>query len=255
MKTTEHTANVDASTPDELWEGIAAWIDELGLQAGDQLPSLRELASHLGARPTIVRDVLLQAQARGTVKIVPRVGAFLQQLPAANAHSAKSPAESIAVAAEQELGRERHNLLHLLDARRTLEIELVGRAAERRRVEDLLPARKALETLLQLSPETSRADYTALDLQFHEELARLAGNSVLLALLRTLIPVVRAQTLEALAAVPTNTEMRTLSDRQHAAIYAAVAAGDAPRAQREMREHLSVSYDYLMRMLQSPPTR
>jgi len=253
MRARQNTPRAKTSTPDELWNGIAAWIGDLKLEAGDQLPSLRELASHLSARPTIVRDVLLQAQARGLVTIVPRVGAFLQRASQANVSAARSAGDPIADAWQGKLHSEHHNLLHLLDARRTLEMELIGRAATCRRVEDLLPARQALEALLQLKPETARDEYIQLDMKFHEELARLAGNSVLHAMLCTLIPVVRQQVLHALAEVPTNTNMRLISDRQHASIYAAVVAGDAPRAQREMHEHLSVSYNYLLRMLASPP--
>lgn len=229
-------------TAEAVWDSIAAWIRESNFKAGDQLPGFRELAVRLGVKPTVVRDALLHAQAKGAVRIVPRVGAFVH----GSAGATISPASASAI--------ESHNLLHLLDARRLVEVELIGRAAERRRVEDLLPARRALEALLQLAPEAPRAEFVVVDVRFHQELAQLAGNPVLANMLRWLLETIRPQLIAALADVPTNAQMRLRSDQYHASIYSAVAEGDAAKARREMHEHLSVAYDYLLRLLQSPPT-
>jgi GntR family transcriptional regulator, transcriptional repressor for pyruvate dehydrogenase complex len=237
----------------EVWGLIADYAASLNLASGEPLPAVRELAERIGAKPSVVRDALLQAQAKGAVRIVPRVGAFLSATPAearrlvCDEPRTDGPAWSAACSTAW-LG-EQHNPLHILDARRLIEVEMIGRSAELRRLEDLLPARKSLEAMLNLPADAPRLAYIELDYQFHSELARPAGNAVLSALQRKFQEIASQQ----FADLPANLEQRSISDRYHAAIYAAVADGDAPRARREMHEHLSVTYDYLMSTLPYPP--
>jgi GntR family transcriptional repressor for pyruvate dehydrogenase complex len=231
------------SDPD-LLRSILDVVQERGLKVGDQLPSIRDLAEQLEVKPTAVRDALLQAQAMGLVRILPRAGAFLQL--------------SVPVAAEETLASifplvgspQEPNLFHLLDARRLLEIELAGRAAERRCLEDLLPVHRALQGMLELPAAAPRAEYVNHDIRFHVEIVRLAGNSVLFAMQRTLMESLRPH----LNAVPQSHERRGQTDHSHAAIYAALVAGDADSARAEMRRHLSMAYDSLLRDIQEPPS-
>src|SRR5689334_9727712 len=63
-----------ASPPDQpsVWDSIWAIIQDRGLQVGDQLPSIRELADRLEVKQTAVRDALLKAESTGLIKILPR---------------------------------------------------------------------------------------------------------------------------------------------------------------------------------------
>lgn len=233
----------------DVWLGVLQVAEQDKLAAGDQLPSVRNLAERLGVKATQVRDALLQAQARGAVRIVPRVGAFLET----TSSEARALTGSLDVAAHASLAallaHESHNVLQLLDARRLIEVELVGRTAERRRLEELVPARRALEALMRLPLDAPRAEYVAVDLEFHSELAKLSGNALLAGIQATLMQLLRPHLL----AVPPTVQQRSNADRSHAAIYSAVVDGDADRARREMREHLSLAYDSLLRDLQQPP--
>jgi GntR family transcriptional repressor for pyruvate dehydrogenase complex len=227
----------------EVLRSIQDLVQEQGLKAGEQLPPIRELAERLEVKQSVVRDALLQAQTMGWVRILPRAGAFLQ------AAGAGAPEEALAGALQSALGQEEPNPLHLLDARRLIEIELAGRAAEHRRLEDLLPVRRALEAMLQMPAEAPRVEYVGHDIRFHVEIARLAGNGALFAVQRTLMELLRPHLNE----VPRARENRGRTDRSHAAIYAALVAGDADKARTAMREHLSMAYDSLLRDLQEPP--
>lgn len=228
-----------ADAAEDVLPAIIELVRGRRLKIGDQLPAIRELAERLEAKPTAVRDALLRAQAMGLVRVRPRAGAFLCQLPGA-------PADALAATA---LAEDAPNLFHLLDARRLIEIELAGRAAERRRLEDLLPVRRALEAMLRLPADVARSEYVGHDVRFHVEIGRLAGNAVLFAMLRTLMEELRPH----LAEVPWAPERRGRTDRSHAAIYAALAAGDGDKARTEMGKHLSMAYDSLLRDLQEPP--
>lgn len=218
-------------------------IQEQGLNVGDQLPSIRELAVSLGVKPTVVRDALLQAQTMGLVRILPRSGAFLQSL------SYAPLVDALASTLKPALMQEDHNLFHLLDARRLLEVELAGRAADRRRLEDLLPLRQALEAMARIPQTQRRKEYVENDVRFHVEVARLAGNAVLLMMQQSLLDLLRPH----LVRLPWTPERRLRTDRSHAAIYAALVAGDSGKARAEMGEHLSMAYDSLLKYVQDPP--
>ena len=233
-----------AGVLDSIWEIVR----QRGLKAGDQLPSIRELADRLELKQTAVRDALLKAEAMGLIKVLPRAGAFLQ----ANAH-ASAPVgldEMLPAAFQSALVCDEQNLLHLLDARRLIEIELAGRAAERRRLEDLLPVRRALEAMFQQSSDAARSEYVGHDVRFHIEIARLSGNAALFAIQRTLMELLRPHLNE----VPRSLQRRAMTDRSHAAIYEALVAGDAEKARSEMRAHLSLAYDSMLRDLEKVPT-
>jgi GntR family transcriptional repressor for pyruvate dehydrogenase complex len=244
------TRPVETATPSQSLEkssvirAILDLIQEQGLRVGDQLPSIRELAFSIGVKPTVVRDALLQAQTMGLVRILPRAGAFLQSLTYAPL------VDALANTLKPALMQEDHNLFHLLDARRLLEIELAGRAAEHRRLEDLLPLRRTLEAMAQIPQTRRRVEYVENDVRFHVEIARLAGNAVLLTLQQSLLELLRPHLMR----LPWTPERRLRTDRSHAAIYAALVAGDAAKARAEMGEHLSMAYDSLLSYVQDPPT-
>ena len=234
----------------DVLRAIWAIVQDGRLKAGDQLPSIRELADQLDVKPTAVRDALLQAQTMGLVKVLPRAGAFLQAaspMPRGVVPALEAVLSGIFPIAWSD---DEFNLFHLLDARRLVEIELVGRAAERRRLEELLPLRRALDAMLNLRVDTPRADYVELDIRFHMEIARLAGNLVLLSVQRTLMELLRPH----LNDVPYDLQRRGTTDRSHVAIYESLVAADSDRARAEMREHLSLAFDGLLRDIQAPPT-
>jgi DNA-binding FadR family transcriptional regulator len=228
------------TAPDAL-QSILDYLRAQDLPIGAQLPSIRELAERLDLKPTAIRDALLRAQTMGLICVRPRAGAFLQ---------AQVPANATELSSGPLLPLEAPNLFHLLDARRLIEIELAGRAAERRRLEDLLPVRRALEALLQMPEETPRAEHVAQDIRFHLEIARLAGNDVLFGVQRTLMEQLRPHMNE----VPPSLQRRSLIDRSHAGIYEALVAGAPERTRTEMRDHLSLAYDSLLRSIQEPLT-
>lgn len=217
---------------------------------GEQLPSVRELAERLHVKPTVVRDALLHAQARGAIRIVPRVGAFLQTTAIAARSLTAGISDAIPLALQSALATGTTNVLHLLDARRLIEVELVGRAAERRRLEDLLPVRRALESLLKLAPTQDRSEYVERDIRFHVAIAKLSGNDVLAGIQSTLMELLRPHLLE----IPRSSERQALTDQSHTTIYAALVDGDVEGARREMQSHLSLAYDSMLGELRRLPT-
>jgi len=233
----------------EAWRRVVDRAEALHLQSGDQLPSVRELATHLGLTPNAVRSAILLAQSKGAVRVVPRVGVYFETAPVNARFTVDETIRGVETTLRSNLSREPVNVLHALEARRVIEVELIGLAAERRRLDDLLPARRLLDAMLQMPIETSRQEYVALDFRFHAELARLAGNDVLASMQRTLTDVLAGHFAEA----PGSLDRRIDSERLHIAIYSAVVEGNAAEARQAMHEHLSNVYQYLIGFVQSPP--
>jgi GntR family transcriptional repressor for pyruvate dehydrogenase complex len=230
---------------DAVWDLVRT----RGLTSGDRLPSIRELADRLAVKPSAVRDAVLKAESLGLVRVLPRAGVFLRaSSPGARAEASAEALFSAAL--RPGLLSDDHNVLHLLDARRLVEIELVGRAAANRRLEDLLPIRRALDAMLQCPQEDTRCDYVRFDVHFHLEISRLGGNQVLLAVLRSLLELL----VPHLNQIHESKQSRRRTDRSHIVIYEALVAGDADRARKEMHAHLSLAYDSLLHDIQKPPS-
>ncbi len=220
-------------------------IKRQDLAIGDRLPNIRALAAQLEVKPTLVRDALLQAQTMGLIRVLPRSGAFVQAL------TYGPLVEVLATTIEPAILQADHNLFHLLDARRVVEIELAGRATERRRLEDLLPVRQALDAMHRLPESGRRVDYVEADVRFHTEIARLADNSVLLMFQQALLGLLKPYLVQ----LPWPVERRCRTDQSHGAIYAALVAGNAERARFAMREHLDLAYQSLLHEVQALPAR
>ncbi len=234
-----------ATVLDAVWD----LVREQGLGSGDQLPSIREMAERFAVKPSVVRDALLKAESQGLVRVLPRAGVFLRT-DAGGSRMGNAADGLLPTALRPRPLSEEYNVLHLLDARRLVEIELVGRAAMNRRLEDLLPLRQELDAMLQCPQEGARADLVRCDVRFHLEIARLAGNLVLLAMQRSLLELL----VPYLNQIPESRERRHQTDRSHIVIYEALVAGDADRARKEMHAHLSLAYDNLLRDIQQPPS-
>ena len=243
-------------TAEDVLQMVLDIIQELGLKVGEQLPSIRELAERLEVKPTAVRDALLRAQTMGLVRVLPRAGAFLRSSLGATGLGAPAPIEGLGGVFAPASSPAVPNLFHLLDARRLVEVELAGRAAERRCLEDLLPVRRALEAMANILPEGKqseakhRADYVEHDVRFHVEISRIAGNGVLLQFQQTLLEQLRPH----LAALPWTPKRQHRTDTSHMAIYAALVAGNTARIRAEMCDHLSMAYNSLLDDVQNPPS-
>jgi DNA-binding FadR family transcriptional regulator len=218
------------------------YIRSNGLNAGDRLPSIRHLAAAFGLGTNAVRDALVQAQAMGLVKIHPRSGAFV-----------RSPnyapfVDALADTVAASLLQADHNLLHVLDARRHVEIELAAQAAQWRRLEALLPVRQALEAMRRSAKHWPKC--VDADIQFHVGIARAAGNPVLVTILQALLGLLRPH----LVGWPWTEEGWQRTDRSHAAIYQAILDQDRDGARKAMSEHLNLACEHLLKEIQAPPT-
>lgn len=242
-QTESESPSASVADASSLVQRIVDLIREQGLEVGDRLPNIRLLATTFGVKPTEVRDALLQAQFMGLVRILPRSGAYVQSVNFGSFFGAVNTAISPA------LFQQDHNLLQLLDARRFLEVELAGRAAERRRMEDLLPVRRALESMSKIPQTQRRLEYVEADIAFHIAIAQLAGNSLLQTFHQATLNLLKPYLIQ----LPWAQTRRERTDKSHAAIYKALAAGNSEATRAAMHEHLTLAYENLLREVESPP--
>jgi GntR family transcriptional repressor for pyruvate dehydrogenase complex len=223
---------------------ISDLIASRSLQPGQRLPAIRELAVLFEVKAGTVRDALLAAQGQGLLKVVPRVGAIVQ----ASARSISS-----ATHLERQFGesmvQQDQNLFHLLETREALEMSMVARAAQRPDLADLFRLRQILEEMVSIPLTVESPAYVDLDVQFHLELGRLSGNTVMTNLLGILMKELQPH----LARIRWSDKRRKETNTSHARIYSALVDGNVELAENEMREHIRTAYDSLLDELRDPP--
>ena len=230
-----------------LVQELVRFIEKQSLKPGDRLPSIRDLADQFGVKTGLVRDALLDAQGRGLVKVLPRAGAFVEA-PIESPQPSTS-AERLGQRLRELLSAENQNLFHLLDARETLELALIGQAARKREIEDLFSLRDILEQMASISPKRWGDDYVRLDIEFHLEIARLSGNAVMAAMLCAVMEELAPHLKE----LRWSAKRHSDTDKSHARLYSALVAGDASLAQEETRAHLQHAYQSLLDRIRQPP--
>jgi GntR family transcriptional repressor for pyruvate dehydrogenase complex len=209
---------------------LIAMIRTEGFAVGDRLPSIRQIAGSLKVSKTLARDAMIQVQAMGLIKLHSRSGAFVRSLEAKPLVPPDGAAFALVKSADQ-------NLLYLLDARRVIEQEVAVQAAQRRRLEDLLPVRQTLEQLDCAAAENRHYEFIEADAQFHMALAGVAGNSVLIALVQSLAVCMKPLLLK-FVSTPQQLQSVQVS---HKAIYEAVLAADGASAASAMQRHFEAS--------------
>ncbi|OWK44999.1 FadR/GntR family transcriptional regulator [Fimbriiglobus ruber] len=211
---------------------LIEYISSRKLAVGERLPPIKELAKEFGVQPHAVRDSVLQAQTMGLLHVRPRSGVYVRSVNFTSLVGAFSRMLPV------ELVERDASLLDVLEARRLIESELAGVAAARRRLTDLVPVRDALQQMYTDVADYER--YVQCNEDFHLRIAGIAGNQVLLIVLRQLTSLMRGVLLEHRPAnwQDVRSAKREIDVREHEAIYNALLAGDAPAARAAMQTHL-----------------
>ncbi|GGJ69217.1 FadR/GntR family transcriptional regulator [Deinococcus aquiradiocola] len=213
---------------DQVASQLQEWFQSGRLTPGTRLPPERELAAQFGVSRTSVRDALRRLELLGYLDARQGDGTYVRH-PGGEAMS--QPFRSLVSLVPQ-------NAADLLEFRRLLEPEVAAMAAERLTA----PGREALLACVarqRALPDHSPA-LASEDAQFHDLLAQLAGNTVVLRVLETLRDLLRDVRIIALPAAGSS---RTVDD--HDRIVQAVLAQDRDGARQAMQAHLDdVSQTY-----------
>lgn len=210
----------DMTVPDSVFENLCELISSGTLEAGQRLPSERQLASLLGVSRPSIREALRTLDTLGLTQTRLGSGSYLRENVASLSHYFVRRQTAKAY----ELGE-------LLEARISLECEVVAFAAARVDAE----GKEALKTLLEHQEEMEDASgFLKADFAFHELIARISSNFFLLEMLKT----VRELMLEVNMDVIKRPGQRLVALRHHHRIYEAICEQDPGKARRAMLKHL-----------------
>ena len=216
-------------TKRSLAEQVADRITELivdgALVAGDRLPPEVDLADQMGVSRTALREGMRTLEAKGLLEIQPGVGTIVRKV----GHD--QLVQPLSLYVEVSDGAISFEEFHAV--RTILETEVASLAAASATESDI-------ETLrgLMAEMESSVGDVDAFatsDASFHESLAKMTSNPLLGLLIGTLRILLEEHIRDVVGHIDPVVDVLPY----HAAILAAVAAGDAEASRRAMEDHLT----------------
>jgi len=205
---------------EQVADRLAADIRAGRLGPGERLPSERDLARRLDVGRASVREAIAALQVAGMIETRPGSGSFVA-----------------ATALDEAPERHDSSPSDLLEARALLEPAVARLAAQRGRpddeVEELLTA---META---AGEGDLAGWNDCDRRFHQRIAALTGNAVVLDLAERIAAVMDEPLWQRLRDDSIATPGRTtLHLAEHRMIYEAIAEGDADAAELYASQHI-----------------
>jgi DNA-binding FadR family transcriptional regulator len=204
---------------EQVADRLAADIRAGRLAPGERLPSERDLARRLEVGRASVREAIGALQVAGMVETRPGSGSFV-------------------AAGAAERTREEHDSSpsDLLEARELLEPAVARLAARRGRPDE---EAEALLEAMERAAAGDLAGWNDCDRRFHQRIAALTGNAVVLDLADRIAAVMDEPLWQRLRddsiAVPGRT---TLHLAEHRMIYEAIAEGDADAAELYATQHI-----------------
>ncbi|HLT61348.1 MAG TPA: FCD domain-containing protein [Microlunatus sp.] len=205
---------------------LRQYLDDEQFAAGDPIPPTRELAARFGVSVPVIREAIAELAGQGRLERA-QGRATVTRLPSA------ADLEGLF---RSRVGREADAVLQLHEFRRMLEVGAARSAAARATSADVAELRRRLATWRD-HPEDS-PEFLEADLSFHRAIAETARNDLVL------------MTMDAVAALLFDARVvgwrgwrnsgRTVEEiiAAHAAIVAAIEAGDPDQAERAMHRHL-----------------
>jgi GntR family transcriptional repressor for pyruvate dehydrogenase complex len=225
-----------ATLADELVQRLERQIDSGELPPGSRFPTEKVITDSAGVSRTVVREAFARLAARGLLESRRGSGAFV---PAAARYRA------FQVAPEEM--HEVKDVIKLLEMRMALETEMADLAALRRTDDDILTLRQCLDQMA--GAEDMEASVDA-DAAFHAAIARATKNeyySRFMDFLGVRLVPRRALYLRDQSAAAHLSYARSIQ-RDHEAIFTAIAAGDQAAARRAARRHMQKSLERHRRM-------
>lgn len=204
------------------------------LALGQRLPAERQLAEQLGVSRPSVREAIRVLEAMGIVRTAAGSGA------AAGAVIVADPSMALASAMRLHLATSHLMIDDIVATRVLIESWSARTAATARPAGPFTEAERLLDAMddVALTPES----FHQLDAQFHVELARLAGNPLVTAVMSALRDSIQEYVLAAVPALPDWSATARKLRREHRGILGAVVARDADRAATLVTAHITGFY-------------
>jgi|SRR5689334_22730422 len=207
--------------------------------AGERIPAERELCQQLGVGRASLREALKALEIMGMIETRLGDGTYVCDRSEFLSRPLLWAIASSSTTDPQEL----------IEARKLMEVELAGLAAERATGEDL----KHIGTFLDEMEGSTKdaAKFLAADVNFHLAVGQAAHNSILmnaLHLIRNLLQQWISSSLKVQGVAPRALE-------QHRKIFVAIAKRNSASAREAMQVHLQDMARYLLKVQQDSAKR
>jgi DNA-binding FadR family transcriptional regulator len=200
---------------------------------GTQLPSQIELAEQMGVSRTVIREAVGVLVTKGLLETRHGVGTIVCEL---TRDQVVQPLNLLL----QKMGI---TLDQLHQVRVLIETEVAGLAATQAKEEDLQGLIKVTDEMK--ARVKNPTEYTRLDNEFHQTLARIAGNPLLVVLSDSM----RDLLLEVRLAVSTHPDVVTITMPDHVRIVEELRAKNVVGARQAMVIHLKHALDIQKKVL------
>jgi len=217
-------------------DAVEQAIQQKKIKAGTRLPSELEMCEQFGVSRTVVREALRVLNSRGLITIIKGKGMFVKEI---SGQSAVDPLHFYL-----QMNFERSYVMDIVHARQILEPAVVELASRHRTVEDVNRLLGDIELLRGCAGDFR--ELSRIDTQFHIDIAKASGNSLMPLLLEPihrLVPDIKS------------TVYATVNDAKesaliwHKKIFDEIASGNGQRARDAMVEHLRIAEEHAERML------
>ena len=212
---------------EQVVEQIRALIGSGQLRPGDRLPAERELCKQLGISRPSLRAGLRMLVAHGVLRARHGSGTYVADGPP----SLDSEQLSLLAALHG------FTFDQMFEARRVLEVQVAGLAAERATAEHL--ATIAEETAEMYAALDDPQQYLIHDIKFHRAIASASGNPILATLVEMVSAVMYDQRRETIGRAHDFKE----SVEMHQRIYRAIRSQKPDAARQAMHDHLALAQD------------
>jgi len=197
------------------------------LKPGDKLPTEQELSQTFGVSRNVVREAISRLRSEGRVWSQQGRGAFV------------SDASDSTVLTIDSASLQRSEAFQgLFELRGILEVQAAALAAARRTDEDLDLMRRALAVMRE-APYGS-VTWLKTDLEFHRIIAAATRNNYMVQFLVFISERIRESILAA-GHRQRSDDMAQTTLAEHQRILDAIAASDAPGAERAMQNHIAAA--------------
>jgi GntR family transcriptional regulator, transcriptional repressor for pyruvate dehydrogenase complex len=220
--------NYRAVKTSRLYEQILQQVEEAilkgQLKPGDQLPPERDLAQRFGVSRTAVREAVKALREKGLVEAFTGRGTFVTN---GTSQAIRQSLDLMSKISQHE------GALHLAELRRILEPEIAALAVPKIDQQLLATMREAVAVMDRSLHD--REAYIEADLDFHLALAEAADNPMILALIDSIVGLLREQR-SCIFDVDGGPERGQF---HHKRILQAIEQRDAEMARAAMRAHLA----------------
>jgi GntR family transcriptional repressor for pyruvate dehydrogenase complex len=210
---------------DTVAQQLLKQIDKGTFTRGGKLPTEAVLAEQFGVSRTVIREAISRLKNEGVVEPRQGSGMFIA------GHGAIRPLR-IDYAEAVECGA----VLHILALRRAIEAEVAAEAARRRTDADMALIDAALAKIDEAVAEGH--DGVAEDVAFHRAIALVTGNPYFLKTLNFLNQYLDAGTIVTRRNEAVREDFSQQVREEHAAVVAAIRAGDPMAARTAAQTHM-----------------